>query len=178
MWDNIMNQYEGELEDPRFTIHREYGEENWGFVLTDGDKAPIPEHAWHVWRLCDPHGYAHIVKIEDKHPMYLGLLTKRLHMQAAFKDRYGDIAWNRQIQEGQEGEQAKAIDAKQEMFEAVQDENKWLTRNAMENFSRNKVKPTNPKTGQIISYPGQKDRSTIERPLEDDDVDLKTIDDL
>jgi len=63
------------------------------------------------------------------------------------------------------------------MFDAVQDENKWLMRNAMENMERNVTAPTNPTVGQIISYPGQKNRGTMERPLEDEDVGLVGFDD-
>lgn len=177
MWDNMMNQYEGDAENPRFTIHREHGEENWGFVLTDGKGTPLPEHAWHLWRFCEPHGWAHIVKIEDKSSEYLSLLRNRLHIQARFRDTYGDFAWNKNIKEEQDEAQIKAQDAHQEMFDAVQDENKWLTRNAMANMERGVTKPTNPTTGQIISYPGQVNRGTIVRPLEDDDVGLKGFDD-
>jgi len=177
MWDDIMNQYEGLLEDPRFFIHREHGEENWGFVLTDGKGTPLPEYAWHVWRFCEPHGWAHIVKIEDRSSEYLSLLTKRLNMQARFRDTYGDIAWNRHARDEQEEGHIKAQDAHQEMFDAVQDENRWLTKNAMENMERGVTAPTNPTVSQIISYPGQKNRGTMERPLRDEDVGLVGFDD-
>ncbi len=73
LWDDMMNQYEGALEDPRFTIHREYGEEVWGWVTTNGQGAPLPEQAWHVWRLCEPHGWAHLVRIDSKASEYLSL---------------------------------------------------------------------------------------------------------
>ena len=52
IYDDIINQYEGALDDPRFCIHLEHGQENWGFVMTDGNGAPIPECKWHVWRHC------------------------------------------------------------------------------------------------------------------------------
>lgn len=172
MWDDLMNQYEGLLEDPRFCIHQEHGEENWGFVLTDGKGVPLPEFSWHVWRLCEPYGWAHVVKIEDKSSEYLSLLTRRLHIQTTFRDTYGDVAWNKNTREEQEEAQIKAQDAHQEMFDAVQDENKWLMRNAMENMERGVTEPTNPTVSQIISYPGQKNRGTMERPLEDEDVGL------
>ncbi len=178
IWDDMMNQYEGELEDPRFSIHREHGEEVWGFVTTDGDGAPIPECAWHVWRLCDPHGWAHVVRVESKEGEYLELLTNRLHTQARFRDRYGSIAWNRQARDEQEDAQEKAQDAHQEMFEAVQEENSWLTRNARDNMSRGITAPTNPQKETITSYAGQGHRSRLSRPLEDADVGLKRIEDL
>jgi hypothetical protein len=178
IWDDMMNQYEGELEDPRFSIHREHGEEVWGFVTTYGDGSPIPEGAWHVWRLCEPHGWAHVVRVDSKEGDYLRLLVDRLHIQSLFRDRYGDIAWNRNTRDEDEEAQRKAQDAKQEGFEAVQEENAWLTKNAMENFQRGKVAPSNPKMEKIISYAGQTNKSRTSRPLEDEDVGLKSIDDL
>jgi len=178
MWDNLMNQYEGELEDPRFTIHREHGEEVWGFVTTEGDGSPIPEQAWHVWRLCEPHGWAHVVRIDSKAESYLKLLTNRLNIQARFRDRYGDIAWNRNTRDEQETAHIKAQDDRQELFEAVQEENAWLTRTARDNMARGKTAPTNPMMEKIVSYAGQKNKSRTSRPLDDSDVGLKGIEDL
>lgn len=178
IWDDLMNQYEGELEDPRFNIHREYGEEVWGFCTTDGTGAPIVERAWHVWRLCEPHGWAHVVRIDSKAEEYLKLLVNRLHVQAQFRNRYGDIAWNRNMRNEQDIAQQKAQAAKQEMFEAVQEENSWLTKNAMEAMKSGNVAPTNPTMEKIVSYEGQKNHSRTSRPLDDSDVGLKGIDDL
>lgn len=178
MWDNLMNQYEGELEDPRFTIHREHGEEVWGFTMTDGRGAPIPEQAWHVWRLCEPHGWAHIIRIDYKSESYLKLLINRLHIQSRFREKYGDIAWNRHIDQEQTVEQQKKQDDKQRLFEACQEENKWVMRNAMDNFQRGKTAPTNPQKETISSFAGQTHRSKLIRPLDDADVGLKSIEDL
>ena len=178
IWDDMINQYEGELEDPRFTIHREYGQEVWGFVTTNGRGEPTPEGAWHVWRLCEPHGWAHVVRVENKAAPYLRLLVNRLHIQARFRDRYGDIAWNRNTRDEQDIAQQQAQDAEQEMFEAVQEENSWLTKNAMDNMARGKVAPSNPTMSKIISYPGQTNHTATSRPLDDEDVGLKGIEDL
>jgi len=178
MWDDIMNQYEGALDDPRFTIHREHGEEVWGFCPTDGTGAPTPERAWHVWRLAEPHGWCHVVRIDYKAEPYLKLLVNRLHLQAKFRDRYGDIAWNRHIDEQQQLNQERLQADKDEMFKAVQDENKWLMKNAMDNMARGVTRPTNPEVSKIISYSGQKNRTATSRPLEDADVGLKGIEDL
>lgn len=178
IWDDIMNQYTGKLEDPRFTIHREHGEEVWGFTTTDGRGEPIPECAWHVWRLAEPHGWCHVVRIDSKHDQYLKLLADRLHLQAKYRDRYGDIAWNRKTRDDNEEAQRKAQALHQEGFEAVQDENAWLLKNARDNMSRGIVKPTNPMKETIASYAGQTHRSKLERPLEDSDVGLKGLDDL
>jgi hypothetical protein len=178
IWDDMMNQYSGELEDPRFTIHQEHGEECWGFVTTYGDGAPIPEGAWHVWRLCEPYGWAHVVRVESKDGEYLQVMVDRLHTQAKFRERYGDIAWNRQIDTEQTLAQEARQDAHQEGFEAAQEENAWLTRNARDNFARGITAPSNPQKETIISYAGQKHRSRLSRPLEDADVGLKGIEDL
>ena len=178
IWDDMINQYEGELLDPRFTIHQEHGEEVWGFVTTKGDGSPIPECAWHVWRLCEPHGWAHVVRVDSKHQEYLQLMINRLHIQAEYRNRYGDIAWNRKTRDDDEEAQRKAQDHQQELFEAVQDENAWLTRNARENMSRGITAPTNPTIEKIVSYAGQKNRTATSRPLRDEDVGLKGIEDL
>ena len=178
IWDDVINQYEGELEDPRFTIHREHGEEVWGFVMTNGRGEPIPECAWHVWRLAEPHGWTHVVRVDSKHSEYLKLMINRLHLQAEFRNRYGNIAWNRKTRDEDEEGQRKAQDAHQEMFEAVQEENSWLTRNARENMSHGIVAPTNPQKETIASFAGQSHRSSLSRPLEDEDVGLKKIEDL
>ena len=178
IWDDMMNQYAGELEDPRFTIHREHGEEVWGFVTTNGDGSPIPEGAWHVWRLCEPHGWAHIVRVDSKHDQYLKILADRLHLQARFRDRYGDIAWNRNMAEEQSVAQIAAQDAHQEGLAAMQEENSWLMKNAMDNFQRGKTAPTNPTIEKIVSYAGQKNHTATSRPLDDSDVGLKGLDDL
>jgi hypothetical protein len=178
IWDDMMNQYEGELEDPRFTIHREHGEECWGFVTTYGDGAPIPEGAWHVWRLCEPHGWAHVVRVDSKEGDYLQFLVHRLQTQAQFRERYGDIAWNRHIDAEQTLAQQAEQDAHQEGFEAVQEENSWLTKKARDNMARGIMAPTNPTVEKIVSYAGQKNHTATSRPLEDADVGLKGIEDL
>lgn len=178
LWDNLMNQYEGELEDPRFSIHREHGQEVWGFVTTDGNGAPLPEGAWHVWRLWEPHGWTHVVRVDSKNDRYLKTLLDRLHLQAITRNKEGDYAWNKHLAEEQDIAQQKAQDAQQEALEAVQEENSWLTRAARDNMSRGKVAPTNPQKETIASFAGQKHRSTLKRPLDDSDVGLKGIEDL
>ena len=178
IWDDVMNQYSGSTEDPRFTIHREHGEEVWGFVTTYGDGSPIPEGAWHVWRLADPRGWCHVVRVESKEDTHLRLMLDRLHIQATFRDRYGDIAWNRNMAEEQDAAQIAAQDAHQEGLGAMQEENSWLMKNAMDNFQRGVTAPTNPTIEKIVSYAGQKNHTATSRPLEDEDVGLKGLDDL
>jgi len=167
MWDDIINQYEGTLDNPRFTIHQEYGQENWGFVLTGPDKAPLIENSWHLWRLCEPYGWAHIVKVESIIPEYLKTLVERLDLQANFRTKYGDKAWNKELQDQEEILREKIQKEKQECFDAVNEENIGFLKKVMEEFDRGNLKPTNPKKEQVISYPGQKNRTKTSRNLED-----------
>ncbi len=172
MWEGVINEYVGELEDPRFTIHREFGQENWGFVLTDGDGFPIEEAAWHIWRLEDPHGWAHVVKIESHEGEYLSFLLNRLNLQAIWTNRYGASSWGRKLDSDAEEirESKKKMEAA--MHDAYQEENSWLMKRAMENFERGVVAPTNPTTSQIISYPGQTNRTATERLITDEEGGL------
>jgi hypothetical protein len=78
----------------------------------------------------------------------------------------------------EEERQQKAQDLKQEGFEAVQEENSWLTRNARDNMQRGITAPTNPMIEKVVSYAGQKNHTATSRPLEDEDVGLKGLEDL
>lgn len=167
LYDDVMNIYTGELENPRFSIHQEYGQEVWGWVLKDTEDAPILEGKWHLWRLCWPHGWCHITSIDFPNEEYLSLVLNRLDFQAKFRDKYGHFAYNRHFREKQGEIQDQMQAAKDEIFKLVQDENKWLTRKAMENFDRGVTAPTNPKKETIQSYAGQGHRSRLSRPLED-----------
>jgi nucleosome binding factor SPN SPT16 subunit len=105
-------------------------------------------------------------------------MVNRLHIQKTFRERYGDIAWNRNTREEQEEAQKARQDAQQEGFEAVQEENAWLMKNARDNMSRGITAPTNPTIEKIVSYAGQTNKSRTSRPLDDSDVGLKGIEDL
>jgi len=175
LWDNIINVYEGQdSSDPRYTIHRKFGELNFGFVLTDNFGGPISDNKWHLWRYCDPHGYAHILPIEDHHDHYLKLVQKRLYLQAKFTDRYGFRAWNHKLDDDLTAEQQIQQKDREYAFKSFQEENDWLMKKAMDEFGRGNVAPTNPTKDSIISYPGQRNRSRIIRPLEDREGGLIT----
>jgi hypothetical protein len=172
LWDDIINQYEGNLDDPRFTIHKEHGTLNFGFVLTDGQGYPTPDNTWHVWRLCIPHGWAHVIQVQDNHEEYLKLLVKRLHLQARFTDRYGFKAWGHHMDdEAEEQREKKQLD-QEDLFGAFQKENDWLLKRAQENYMSGKIAPTNPQKQSIISYPGQVNRTATSRPLDDEEGGL------
>lgn len=174
LWDDIINEYEGSLEDGRFTIHQEHGQENWGFVLSYGDGSPIPDRSWHIWRLCDPFGWAHIVKLEDRGEEYLNLCLKRLWRQATVRNKYGDRAYNKELRDGAQAEHERKVVDRLDLNEQIQKQNSWHLRRAMENFERGIVKPTNPQREQIISYPGQTNKTKTTRPLEDSEGGLVT----
>ncbi len=167
LWDNIINEYEGELDDTRFTIHREHGELVFGYVLTNGEGEPTPDNTWHLWRFCNPHGWAHIVKIENKHERYLELLLNRLYLQAKISDRYGHRAWTRKLEDDKSDEADSMAQDKKELFQAVQEENSWLTKRAMDNMGRGMVNATRPQKDIIFSAGGVSKRSKITRDIRD-----------
>jgi hypothetical protein len=175
LWDDVINTYSGSLSDPRNYIHQEFGWENWGYVLTDGKGAPIEDGAWHLWRLADPFGWAHVIKIDSKDPDYLTLLTDRLHLQAVYKNK-SIKAWRDKQMQDEQDRQEKSFKDREAKFNDVRDENSWLTRKAMENLDRGVINSSNPQHGQIISYPGQKNRSTIRRGVTDEEAGLITPD--
>jgi len=172
LWDSIINSDAGELEDPRYQINYNYSELNFGFVLTDSDGRPIEDGSWHVWRLCDPYGWAHVIKLESREPEYLRLVVDRLYLQACWTNRYGFLSYNRLLDSVDVEHRKKLQDDRQELFEATQDENSWLMNKAMDNFARGDTAPTNPTKDSIVSYPGQVNRSRIVRPLDDEEGGL------
>jgi len=176
LWDDLMNGYFGEIDDPRFTISMPSGfsELLWGYPTKQAEKdAPVEDGHWHLWRLCRNAGaWAHIVKIEDKNPQHLQLIIDRLFFQANYRDRYGNKAWNEKIREEQDNERASAQKQAQNDFNDIQKENSWLMRNAMAELERGNFKPTNPTVEKIVSYSGQKNFTKTVRPLEDEDTGL------
>lgn len=163
-----MNQYEGAIDDGRFSIHEEHGQELWGWPLREANSpAPAVEESWHLWRLCDPFGWCHVVKIEAKEPEYLRLLTKRLDMQARVSDEFGQQEYARMNEKERDAHAAsKQADADQ-LYKDVMEENSWLTRKAKEAFDRGETQPTNPTKDTIITYPGQGTKGRIVTPLSD-----------
>ena len=177
MWDDVMNQYTGSLEDPRFNIHEFSGEECWGWVLTDNEGNPKPDGTWHLWRLAPDYGYSHVINIADTDPDHLVKVRDCIHEQAIMKNmghrRY--MEWRQQQDEEAE---RNRIELASDKFAFLEKENRKLTKEAMENFEFGRVKPTMPTKDIITSYPGQKNRSRIIRPLDDKDVGLVTWEDL
>ena len=167
LWDNVINEDSGELEDPRYTVHSMYGEMNFGFVLTDGEGKPIEDGSWHIWRWCYPHGVAHIIKLESREPGYLRLFLKRMMIQAQWTNKYGFRAYNRLLDQVREEDRTQLMKDRQSLFDATQEENSWLMKRAIDNAASGHMAPTNPTKDSIISYPGQTNRSRIITPLDD-----------
>jgi hypothetical protein len=167
LWDSIINTYDGELEDPRYTVNYEYGEMNFGFVLTDGEGKPLEDGSWHIWRWCHPHGVAHIIKLESLDPEYLHLVVRRLWLQACWTNKYGFRSYNRLLDQVREEDRTQLMKDRQALFDATQYENRWLIKRAIDNAASGNIAPTNPTKDSIISYPGQSNRSRIITSLDD-----------
>jgi hypothetical protein len=177
LWDDVMNQYTGSLEDPRFAIEEFGGEECWGWVLRDEDGDPKPDGTWHIWRLAPDYGYSHVINIASTEPEHLLKVRAAIWEQAIMRNmghrRY--MEWKK---EQAEEEERKRVELVTDKFEFLEKENRKLTKEAMENFEFGRTAPTRPTKDIITSYPGQKNRSRIIRPLDDEDVGLVTWEDL
>lgn len=167
MYDDIINADMGSLEDPRFTIHEQYGQEIWGHVLTNRDGSPARDEAWHVWRLARPYGWAHITRLDQTSTAFLHFCLNRLYLADQISGRYGHRAWNLYQREEQEVARQNKIDDVNQLLMDTTKENKWLMRKAMENLERGIINPTNPTKDVITSYSGQTNRNRIERRITD-----------
>jgi len=176
LWDDLINQYEGLIEDPRHAINYDHGSLNFGFVLTDGKKAPIPEQKFHVWALAD-YGWYHVIDIASQNEKHLKQIVKTLNREAVLKEK-GRAAYMEAKRDAQEDAQKKRENEGVDKFQFIQNENKRLMQTARENFERGHVAPTNPMVEKIISYPGQVNRSKTVRPLDDKEAGLTTWEDV
>jgi len=170
LYEDIMNQYTGPVDDPRFTIGANGADEVWGYILTDGNKEPIPEHTWHCWRVGD-YGWSHIFEIKYLAPEYLRKLVKRLGMQKIITERYGLKAYMRHLQEEREMFDEMDQAAKASAYDDVQKANRWLLDKAMDNFDRGVTAPTRP-TKQVIQSGPWSHRGSVEREITDEEGGL------
>lgn len=167
LFDDVINNYYGSLEDPRYQIQESFGQECWGWVMTDNVGAPLYDETWHVWRK-HQHGWSHIIGIESKEPKYLDKVLDSIWEQKLV-ERYGRKAILRMKEAKAEAEMEKKAADACNRFEDVQKENKAAFRKVMENFERGHVEPTNQVVETISSFPGQTNRSRLSRPSEDAD---------
>ena len=167
LFDDVMNIYYGRLEDPRYQIHESFGQEVWGWVMTDNTGSPLYDEKWHVWR-AHQYGYSHIIGIESKEPQYLDKVLESIWEQKLV-EKYGRKAVIRMKEAKAEAAMEKKAQQKAQAFEDLQKENKSMFRKVMENFDRGYVKPTGQTVDVITSYGGQGNRSRITRPSTDED---------
>jgi hypothetical protein len=164
MYDNVMNEYEGAIDDGRFRIQEWHGQLSFGYPLKRSDcDGPIEEAKWHLWRLCWPHGWCHVTPLEAVEPEYLVLLSKRLYLQATISDKYSQKEYAKMTLKQQHEARIKKQDEADQLYADVQKENSWLVNSAMENFASGKTAPSNP-TKEIITNINPK---KIVRPLHD-----------
>ena len=173
-YDDLMNKYYGSLEDPRWTIHEEHGEEVWGWIMTMPNGAPIPDMTWHIWQLKLDVGWSHVANLPEVSNSTLNTIVNRLGREKVYKAKYGSLAWNQLKRKEDEEREAKAKDAQDQRFADIQRENSWLTRKAMENLDRGITAPTRPEKDIIMSGAGITNRSKIVRPITDKEGGLYT----
>jgi hypothetical protein len=171
LWDDIVNDGSGELDNPRYPVLEnsfKAGELTMGFILTDGQGRPIPDGKWHLWRLCSPvNSWAHIVPIECKDLLYLKLLVERIWLQAKYNDRYGNRGYQRMMEQLDIERRTKIQDEKQDLMGEIHKVNSAMVNRAMQNFEYGRVEPTRPKKDIIVSGAGLTKRSKITRDITD-----------
>lgn len=172
LWDDIISDYSGRIEDPRYQITQNGAHLDFGFVLKFPDNSPIYDHHWHIWRLSPGVGWCHIVKLEAREREYTDLVLRRLYIQAKWTDKYGFKSYHRLLEEAEEANLEKLKADREALMSDTHAENKWLLRRVKENASRGLYKPTNPQKETIVSYPGQAHRSRLSRPLTDEEGGL------
>ncbi len=167
LWDSIVNDYSGPLDDPRYQIEYKYGELNFGFVLTNGQGRPSPDGSWHIWRWCEPHGWAHVINIDSKDRQYLDLLVKRLWLQDRYHSRYGHRGYQKLLEEADIEQREKQQLDKQDLMNEIGKTNSAMLGRCAENMARGLTKPTNPTKDIIFSAAGVNNKSKIVRSLSD-----------
>lgn len=164
--DSVMNEYEGRIDDPRFCIHEDYGEEVWGWVLKNPDNSPMRENVWHIWEL-HQHGWSHVCPVLGHDARYLQRLSYRLYLQNKIVLKYGPKKYFEMIRQGIDNTKEKEKQDLQDLNKAVMEENQWLVNAAVENLKSGRINATNPTKDIITSGSGLSNRSRITRPLTD-----------
>ncbi len=171
IWDDLINNHSGSLDDPRFTIGTPPGfsYELWGYPMKQRrSDAPILDGTWHLWRACHSVGaWAHVIRLESRNDEYLAAVLELLYFNAKFSDKYGHHALNRHREEEQENLTAKEQQDRDDLFTQISKANKRLLTSAAAELASGRYRPTNPQKETIIGYAGQTNRSRIVRPLED-----------
>lgn len=171
LWDDFVNDYVGELEDPRYEIginSGRAGELVMGHILTNGQDQPTEDGNWHIWRWSEPaSAWSHVIAVESREEQYLRLLVKRLHLQATYNDKYGNRGYQKMMEEMDIEQREKAADEKADLLNEVNKANSNMMNRAMENMRSGRTAPTNPVKETIMSGAGLNNKSRMVRPLED-----------
>jgi len=164
--ENPINEYAGRLDDPRFTIHEQFGQVVFGYLPTNRFGEPLPKNEWHIWWKREGMGWFHVMPIFSLSEPYLKLVADRLHTQAKAMDRAKARHYVRDLLQAEADEVLRVkIKKDADNFKDQNKSNKRLIQTAMENLSRGKILPTNPSKQSIISYPGQKNRGGLIVPV-------------
>lgn len=171
LYDDFMNKYEGNPDDPRFVIGVPSGfsEEIWGYPTKQAKSdSPVLDGSWHLWRACHSVGaWAHIACLASRDPEYLQFVLGSLNFQARFSSKYGHRALNQFRRERLEKERQQELSNRQNLFCDVNKANKRLITSAIDNMERGVLAPTKPTKEIIRSYNDQKHHTKIIRPLTD-----------
>jgi hypothetical protein len=163
----VTNDYAGELDNPRYEINRQHGYLNFGFVLTDGKGTPSPDGHWHVWRLCRPHGWAHVFDIQTKDQVYLNRFLRLLWLQGQYNDKFKTRGYSRMLEELDIEKRKKLQDEEQEMFGEIQNANSELMSRAKQNMMSGIMNKPAPQKEIIMSSSGLSKRGKIVRDATD-----------
>lgn len=166
-YDDITNNYYGPLDNPRWVIGEQYGQEVWGWVLTDNKGAPIPENKWHIWQLTKDYGWSHVSNVDALEMDHLNRIVNRLGREKLYRNMYGAMKWNQKLREDIDAFEQKKLQERHNLFADVQSANKTAMKTVMENLERGIVNPTRPTKDIISSFAGQGNRSRITREITD-----------
>ena len=174
IYDDVINRYYGEIENPRFTISESYGYTNFGFALTDNKGNPISEEKFHIWRYCPAvSAWAHVIDIASKEPKHLHKVVNSLARSARLADMNRRERLNF-LQDEQEEQLVKKQTEGQDLWNEVNKANSKLLKTAADNFASGIVAPTSSDVtiDKIISYKGQKNRTRISRTRTDSEAQI------
>lgn len=171
LWDDMVNEYVGELADPRYSITENsyrLGELVMGHVLSNGKGEPTPDGHWHIWRWCEPaRAWAHIINIDCKDPLYLNLLVKRIYLQAIYNDRYGHRGYQKLLEQAEIDKREAMQSERQTMMDEISKTNSAMMARVRDNFERGITAPTRPTKETIMSGGGLTSAKKLVRPLDD-----------
>lgn len=171
LWDDLVNDYQGELMDPRYDIgvnSSRCGELVMGHILTNGQDIPTPDGNWHLWRWSEPaRSWAHVIAIESSDPTYQRLLVKRLWLQATYNDKYGNYGYQKMMEQADLDQREKIQNEKSDLMNEIGKANSGMMARVRDNFEHGRTKPTCPTKESIMSAPGLSNKSRMSRPLSD-----------